>query len=233
MILTMKTTRNFIFVVLMSLAADALADIQLGATRVVYPEDKREVSLAVRNLSRDGTPYLIQSWLQDENEQPTSMLVFPPLFRLEPGSSRFVRIMSVDATAPTDRESLYWLTVKAIPASEKNPRGLLQAVVSQKLKVFYRPKALAQKKSASYDALRFSVNAPGILQVVNPTPYYISFFSVEADGQEVAEADLLRPFETARYKLPAQGVSGIDWRVIDEYGAVSAVHHAEVKRATF
>lgn len=47
--------------------------IALGATRVIYPADARQVSLAVTNSDKNNR-FLIQSWIEDGSEKKVRTL---------------------------------------------------------------------------------------------------------------------------------------------------------------
>lgn len=61
---------------------------------------------------------LIQSWvddLADNNKSP--FIVTPPLFRLDAGDSNDLRVLLTSPQLPSDRESLFTLNIKVIPAN--------------------------------------------------------------------------------------------------------------------
>lgn len=68
-----------------------------------------------------------------------------------------LRIMFLGKTnLPTDRETLYWMNVKAIPPTdEKNTqKNTLQLALQNKIKLFYRPENLpVQPESTKYVAV--------------------------------------------------------------------------------
>lgn len=58
---------------------------------------------------------------------------------------------------PTDRETLYWMNVKAIPPTdEKNTqKNTLQLALQNKIKLFYRPENLPVQPGKARNMLRF------------------------------------------------------------------------------
>ncbi len=87
---------------------------------------------------------LIQSWvddLADNNKSP--FIVTPPLFRLDAGDSNDLRVLLTSAQLPNDRESLFTLNIKVIPANTA-PAGenILQFAIKNQLKLIYRPAGL-------------------------------------------------------------------------------------------
>src|SRR4051795_2741969 len=66
----------------------AAAGVVVNGTRVVYPADKREVTISLHNTG--ATPSLVQAWIDagDANSKPgeskVPFVLTPPLFRLDP-----------------------------------------------------------------------------------------------------------------------------------------------------
>ncbi|MER1720820.1 molecular chaperone, partial [Proteus terrae] len=90
------------------------AGVIIGGTRVIYTEGNKNVSINVENP--DKIPYLIQSWIDDVNENKQSKFtITPPLFRLNPDKANTLRIFLTEGDLPSDKESLFWLNIKTIP----------------------------------------------------------------------------------------------------------------------
>ncbi|STQ07850.1 P pilus assembly protein, chaperone PapD [Enterobacter cloacae] len=99
------------------------AGVGLGATRMVYSSTTNQSMLQVRNTHPDAT-FLIQSWMENEEGQKTNdFVITPPLFVMKPASESAVKIMFNGKALPEDRETLYWMTVKAIPQQTKSGSG--------------------------------------------------------------------------------------------------------------
>jgi P pilus assembly chaperone PapD len=58
----------------------------------------------------------------------------------------------------------------------------LQVNIKSKFKIFYRPNGLAGDPAKAWQQLKFSQSG-GHLTVANPTPYFVSFYSVAVGGQ--------------------------------------------------
>ena len=100
--------------------------------------------LQVRNTHPDAT-FLIQSWMENEKGKTNDFVITPPLFVMKPASESAVKIMFNGKALPEDRETLYWMTVKAIPQQTKSGSGnSLQFASANRIKVFYRPESLGQ-----------------------------------------------------------------------------------------
>ena len=211
-------------VLLLSGLNTAFAGVIVGGTRVIYPEGKNEISLTIKNPDKN-TDYLIQSWLDNTDENYNGKIPFvvtPPLFRLNRESSNVLRIADAGARLPTDRESLYWLSVKAIAGTPKQNQGnQLQVVVRTKIKFIYRPSALDAAGAAdAYKALTFTRQGSELV-ATNPTPYYVSFYSLKVGGKNIESPGMVAPFGELRVKSPATGA--IEWQSINDYGGYSAV----------
>ena len=72
------------------------ASVIINSTRVVYPQNDKEVT--VRLESKNQAPVLVQTWLDNGDEQSTPQVggipfvVTPPIFRMEPGKQQVVRV---------------------------------------------------------------------------------------------------------------------------------------------
>lgn len=205
----------------------AKAGVIVGGTRVVYDGGKREASLSVKNP--DKVPYLIQAWTdadgvtgENKGAQKPPFVVTPPLFRLDAGNENMLRIIRTGGSLPEDRESIYWMNVKSIPASARGDKNVLQISVKTRIKLFYRPDSLKAPVQDDYKAVSFR-RAGNQIQVINPTPYYLSFFSMKVGSAPVTTTNVMVPPKgSANYPVPA-GASGgqVTWQVINDFGGNS------------
>lgn len=221
--------------------------IVLDNTRVIYPGSaKAGITFSVTN--RTPYVYLLQSrvlpWGSSEpgmgtsgDERPpvavaeaerppsTPFIVLPPLARFAPEEKMTLRIRLIKNSLPTDRESIFSLSLKAIPSQHKplseGSEGGSQMVLAlqNNLKLFYRPEGLtemsAEQRSA---ALRFSLQGTQ-LTMNNPTPYYVTLGNVSVDGGqlELGQQRMLAPFTTASYRV-VKGATTVGWRLINDRG---------------
>ncbi|HDG1710646.1 TPA: molecular chaperone [Kluyvera ascorbata] len=208
--------------VLVFLSVQAQAGIVIGGTRVIYDGDKKETAASVRNPEKSGV-YLVQSWV-DSGEQggKVPFIVTPPLFRINPGEENMLRIVRTGGNLPQDRESVFWLNVKSIPASDDSqPRtNVLQVVVKSRLKLFYRPAGLEGQPESAYHQLSVA-RSGNQLTVSNPTPYFVTLFTLKVDGQEIKEADMVPPKGSVSFTLSSANASSVTWQAISDYGGVS------------
>ncbi|KER04502.1 molecular chaperone [Photorhabdus temperata] len=211
---------TMIFVYIISINF-AIAGVVIGGTRVIYMSDKKEASISINNPEKDA-PYLIQSWIQDENENmKTPFIVTPPIFKLAAGQENILRIVKAESHLPEDRESLFWLNVKSIPTSVKSDQNQLQITVKSIFKLFYRPAHLAEKSSTAYKELKFRTEN-NLLIAENPTPYFISFSRLKIDQHEIKPAGMIKPFSQLSWTLPVKNIKQVTWKVINDFGGVTA-----------
>lgn len=208
--------------VLAFLSVQAQAGIVIGGTRVIYDGDKKETAASVRNPEKSGV-YLVQSWV-DSGDQggKTPFIVTPPLFRINPDEENMLRIVRTGGNLPQDRESVFWLNVKSIPATDDStPRtNVLQVVVKSRLKLFYRPAGLEGQPESAYHQLSVA-RSGNHLTVSNPTPYYVTLFTLKVDGQEIKEADMVPPKGSVSFTLPSARAFRVTWQAISDYGGIS------------
>ncbi|QMV52131.1 molecular chaperone [Ewingella americana] len=204
-------------VILLLMAANAMAGVEFGGTRVIYNGAKREAAISIKNSEKE-TPYLIQSWLDnndDKNSNKVPFIVTPPLFRLDPLGENQLRIVNTEAM-PQDRESLYWLNVKSIAASRRDTNRL-QISVRTRIKMIYRPAALMKKAADAWKQLQVTRSGDSIT-FTNPSAYYISFFSVKVGGKELPNPLMVAPFSTYSMRVPDSAVGNVSWSAINDFG---------------
>ncbi|WP_195276290.1 fimbrial biogenesis chaperone [Proteus mirabilis] len=194
------------------------AGVIISGTRVIYNEGNKNVSINVKNP--DKMPYLIQSWIDDfEEKKQSKFTITPPLFRLNPDKENTLRIFLTEEGLPSDQESLFWLNMKTIPATEKTENSLQIAFKTQ-MKLIYRPKSLKdvnfeeEQKKLSWSKER------GKVIVYNPTPYFMNFQTIKFNGKLVDDVSYAKPFSTKSFDINDNNEHGlISWELINDYGA--------------
>ncbi|EKM0526602.1 fimbrial biogenesis chaperone [Cronobacter turicensis] len=222
----MRATRKYIlraniFLLLILLVHNATAGgIVVGGTRVIYEGNKKEAALSIKNNSA-ASPFLLQSWVDNgDGKTRGPFMVTPPLFRIEPEEDHELRIAKT-GSLPEDRESLFYLNIRAIPPSSPEAVNTLKLVVKTRIKLFYRPQALVVDAQTAYQQLKFHL-AEGHLLAENPTPFYMVFDSLKIGATRIQSADMLAPFASQRFALPATETGRVvSWRVINDYGGVT------------
>ncbi|HBV2141021.1 TPA: molecular chaperone [Klebsiella variicola] len=213
-----------IFLLTFACVIPAQASITLGGTRLVYDASKREAVISVTN-GQQSAPHLIQSWVEANGgaTDKAPFVVTPPLFRLDAGRENTLRVVFTGASAlPDNRESVFWLNVKSIPAVEKSDQNRLLIAVKSKIKLFYRPAILNTDAAAdAWKKLSFR-HSGGQLTINNPTPYYVSLFSLKAGSQAIENPPMVPPFGSVSVTSPSGTVT---WQAISDFGGITAEMH--------
>lgn len=209
---------------LLFLTSAAISGVEIGGTRLVYNGNASQAAISINNP--DSKPYLIQSWVsksENDDDDDNIFTTTPPLFKLNPHAQNSVRVMLTGDTLPTDRESVYWLNIKAIPSSSPDAKNELLIAVKSKMKLFYRPAGLKGDPSLAYQQLTFSRKG-GKLSVHNPSPYSVSLYDVKVNGKQLIKPPMILPFQTV--SLPQTAVAGgeVLWRAINDFGGITAEH---------
>ncbi|KFK93402.1 hypothetical protein IV04_17205 [Serratia sp. Ag1] len=212
------------------LALDALANVVVTGTRIIYPADEKEISVKVNNKGKG--PVLIQSWIDngDMNASPDTIrvpfIINPPMNRVDAEKGQTLRVSYTGGTTlPSDRESVFWLNVLEIPPSNMKETDInkLQVAFRSRIKMFYRPAALKEDSTKAAESMKWEING-GKLTAVNHSPYYVTMLGVRAENSKAEGAgDMVSPFG----RLEIKNKSGrfehgqhISWQYINDWGAI-------------
>lgn len=200
------------------------AGFGLETTRVIYNEADKSQAVVAFNTDDKGS-YLTQSWIEDQNDKASSdFVVMSPLLKIRPAQKNSIQIVK-NATFNPAQESLYWLNVKFIAPSPKDAENVLKYSMTHKIKVIYRPAALAkvvldnevQKMTWQLQNGQFCLN--------NPTPYYIHIAKLEIDGHKIEAPSYVAPngqFKT-QFNASIQPNSKLQLDYINDYGRAVVV----------
>lgn len=223
----MKKTSLFIAASMFFTLTSAQAGVIVGGTRVIYDGSKKETSISVKNP--DKSSYLIQSWSDggENTAEKSPFMVTPPLFRLGAGQESTLRIIRTGGKLPEDKESLYWMNIKSIPATEKQENvNTLQIAIKTRIKLIYRPQSLSQQPENVTDKLTWK-RSGSALTVTNPTAYYMNFSTVKVGSSVVKDATYVAPMSTATFSIPANSAAGdVSWTIISDYGSAGNEHRS-------
>lgn len=213
--------------------------LSLNRTRVIFSSTAKSVPVTLNNTG--SRVYLVKGSITqgDGRTDSPSFMVTPPLFRLEPHSQHTVLILRQGQGAlslPTDRESVFYLQLLAIPAtqsgrqaSDADVSAQINIGLQQVIKVFYRPAGLVPQPTAAEKQLTFH-QTPAGLQVNNPTPYYLTLASVTLDQHAVnvkSTGAMLAPYSQQTYPNTVPGKQ-VQWTVINDYGGISVPYSATI-----
>lgn len=205
----------------------ANAGVVIGGTRVIYNGGKKESSLSVNNP--DSVSYLIQSWIDipTGHTEKSPFIITPPLYRLDQGQQNVMRIVRAGSVAE-DKESMYWLNIKAIPSSEKK-ENTLQIAVKTRIKLIYRPESLNEHVPEDLADKLIWHKAGRLISVTNPTSYYMNFNEITLNGQKIPNVTYVAPGQSAQFTLPENVVGGqVTFKIISDFGGAGGAHHASV-----
>ncbi len=216
--------RGLLGAVLLSLIglSAAQAGVVVGGTRLIYQAASKEGALSINNPEKT-TPYLIQSWVdnfQEKDSKKVPFIITPPLFRLDAGQENVLRIVYTGNNLPQDRESIFWLNVKSIPATAASQSNQLQISVKTRIKLIYRPAGLSESPETAYQKLVFSRQG-GRLTAHNPTPFYISFYALNVNGKDVDNPGMVAPGQDSSWSAPANAGGKVTWSAINDFGGIS------------
>ncbi|XIH79848.1 hypothetical protein C1N56_02515 [Pantoea sp. SGAir0175] len=205
-----------------SIASIDKGGFALSATRVIYDESKKEANIDVINSSQ-SVSFLVQSWLSnyDTNKvEKGAFIITPPLYRQDKGKNT-LRILRSENLA-TDRETAYWLNVKAIPAQDKDAKNVVAIAYVMRIKLFYRPANLNGDASSAYKSLTFSKQGDEIV-VKNPTPYFITLNELRVGGKGVKDVSaMVAPLSEQRYQSPVNTQEKtVTFKTINDFGGVT------------
>lgn len=192
--------------------------VGLGATRLIYNEGAKQISIAVRNTDAKGA-FLLQSWIENYKGVKTEdFMITPPLNVIKPASENVLKIIQIENNLPKDRESVYWLTVKAIPGAyeKKNTNdNVLQIASASRIKIFWRPKGLNVKSENAHTMLSVSKKNNDVV-LTNSSPYYLSLVEVKV-GHRAMNPVMVPPKESVNLG----GIQGnsISFQTVNDYGA--------------
>lgn len=204
---------------LFSTSASALSGgVGLGTTRMVYSSAVTQAALDVRNTNKDA-PFLIQSWIEDEKgNRSNDFVITPPLYVLKAATESVIKLMFNGKALPQDRETLYWLTVKAIPNQDKKSSvNTLQFASANRIKIFYRPSGLNENANDVWKRLRGELHQ-GKITLINPTPYYLTTINLNVDGRVVKPA-MIPPKASVTLPEKFENASKFSYQTINDYGA--------------
>ena len=215
----------------------AKASIIITGTRVIYPAQQREVTIKMNNEDQKF-PRLVQAWIDDGHEKisvdkmEVPFTLTPPIFRMEAGKSQSIRMVYTKEPLATDKETLFWLNVLEVPPKVGDEDdNQLRFAFRLRTKIFFRPAKLASTSQQARDTLQWSLVKEGsrqLLEVRNPSPYYVSFQSVAlALGEKIIHSDeyeMVAPEGTQRFSLknvPANvGTDAkVKFAIVDDSGA--------------
>lgn len=218
-----KIIWGFLFI-----STTAMSGVEIGGTRLIYNGGSNQAAISINNP--DDKPYLIQSWVSESENGDDSDSIFtttPPLFKLNPHTQNSVRAMLTGHPLPEDRESVYWLNIKAIPSSSPDAKNELLIAVKSKMKLLYRPAGLKGDPESAYQQLTFSLSG-GKLNIYNPSPYSVSLYDIKINGKQLDNPPMILPFQTVSLSHSSVTKGDVSWRAVNDFGGVTAEYKFKI-----
>lgn len=231
--------RTLSFILGSILVVPADAGIYLNNNRIIFDYDKKKSGeiIQINSSSESDSPYLVKVQITQDIDGLNTQVPFvatPNLFRLDPGQSNQVRILSVNPMLPTDRESVFYFRAVALPvqkeggdAAHHNIGGDLQLASGNVVKLFYRPQELTLQQDDAAKKLTVKASTSGVT-VTNPTPYYLTLTSLKIDGKTVnlrstPGSNMISPFSDSHF-ASAVRKGAAQWQIINDYGGMETFH---------
>lgn len=225
----MKKCSLFIILSLLT-AFYAAASVTMLGNRIIYNENNRDKTLVFSNDNE--TPALVQIWTDINNPKSSPdnadgpFVAVPAIFNIADNSKQNVKLTFTGGKLPDDRESVFYFNYLSIPSVKKKDadKNKLMIVVTNRMKLFYRPAKIGNDTGGVINKLEFSRHG-NTLDVRNPTPFYASVSSAALSaGNKQGQIDnttMIAPFSSAKWSLPAGYQSGnvtLILGVINDYG---------------
>lgn len=201
--------------------------IRLNQTRVIFSGGDSAQNLTVENSG--SRTWLIQTQIASTDDAskgaPVPFIVTPPLFSLKGDSRQLLRILPQGHSLPADRESLFYLSVSAIPSQDEPlaDRGRLSVGMRFVLKLFYRPQGLSAPHDDTACRLAIRRDDKGV-SVTNPTPYFQTLGVLSLDGKAVdltQQPAMVAPHSNLSLTSPGRATRA-SWQTITDYGGLSS-----------
>lgn len=205
----------FILIVISQLS---YASVIVQNTRIIYPADKKYVSVQLINNS--STPSLVQSWIDggdvDSTPETTTapFIITPPITKISAYDGTELKIHFLNQALPQDRESVYYFNILDISPKSDNYHTVnrLQLTIQTRIKLFYRPTKLLIGIEKSLYELTFSASNKSII-INNPTPYFMTIANISFKNDKLLNHSvMLEPFSKQEVSIDRE--SSAEW-IID------------------
>lgn len=219
------------------------AAITLAGSRVIYPGERKNVSIELTN--NGDTAVLVQSWLDsgDASRQPGEealpFVITPPVTRVEARSGQTLRLAYINRILPQDRESLFWLNVLEIPPKLSAAESLntMQVALRTRIKMLFRPAGLKGSVAQGAEGLqwRWGNATPAGQELIaeNSSPFYLNFASFQVSWSGGSGNVDIAPVPPkgqhvfiVKQLQNAPSNANISGKWINDYGSSSTIHYS-------
>ncbi|EFL4494189.1 fimbria/pilus periplasmic chaperone [Escherichia fergusonii] len=216
--------KRLTIIILISAMFPAHAGIVIYGTRVIYPEEKKEVIVQLMNQSDHAS--LVQSWIDDGNtslppEQiEVPFLLTPPVARVPASSGQQLKIKKLASTLPADKESMFYLNVLDIPPNnpENDGKNVLKFAMQNRIKLIWRPKNIAPVNKLSFNKLAV-YRSDKLVTLKNDTANWITVTDVKAGRVKINDQTImLAPLSVQKINMKSAAERQYEVTVIDDHG---------------
>lgn len=192
-------------------SSTTFANVIITGTRVIYPADADSIAVQLTNNSK--TSSLVQSWIDDgdENSTPeTSEAPFylsPPIVKIEGLQGQQLKIKKIPGKLPENVESVFYLNVLDIPKTPDSAKGknTIQLATRSRIKIFYRPIGLTESPDEIINNASYRLNNNNIL-VKNGSPYHLTIAAITpTDDKKNSLIDSAMISPMSEKELPIKG----------------------------
>lgn len=230
--------KHFFLVLTMLFCQISNASVVINGSRIVYSSNLKEKNIDIKN--NDSFPNLVQIWTDYGDYESTPeykdmpFLVLPSVAKINSESGQSFRLLYVGDELPSDRESVFYLNMTQVPYVKKEVKdNKLIIMFKSRIKIFYRPEGLSMEPHSLPSLLDFKLvdNGDGIsLKINNPSPYYVTFNSIEIEFKEESKKiipSMIEPFNSLVISLFEEStninkdeVVRINFKIINDLGAL-------------
>lgn len=108
--------------------------------------------------------------------------------------------------------------MKSISPTPRDKSNQLQVNIKSKFKLFYRPKDLPGNPADAWQQLSFRHEGNQLI-AHNPTPYFVSFYSLSVNHHEIQDPGMIGPGEDRHWRVADSGA--VSWSAINDYGGIT------------
>lgn len=224
---------NKILVILVLLAGDiipARAVVNPDRSRIILKEKDGEESLLL--INNDASPSLVQVWvdrgnpMENINKIHVPIAVLPPVFSLQAGQLKDVRLKLIRKKVASSTEQLYWLNIYQVPPNTQPKEGEEQQVVMPlriRMKLIIRPVSLGEFTQEEGENIKWKIISEKdcYLEVRNQSQRVISISEIMFNKESYNGVTLL-PGELKRVVIGRFNVENkknhVLWSIINDHG---------------
>lgn len=200
--------------------------VSVKQTRVIFSGAEKTQLLTVTNQGINSYLIHVRIFNDMKMKETAKFVVTPPLSLLKANSQQTLRILSPNDVLRTDKESIFYVGILAVPSQNIDDDFKSAAKINLGfrfvIKLFYRPVNLEEQSEEEGCKLVISANDDGY-SIYNPTPYFKTLGRLVINNEEVKLSDvssMIEPEGTRQYKLGTPPLN-VEWNVIDDYGGLS------------